>query len=98
MHCAPPLPLQEHIHQENARLEEEGTFWAKEIVVRIEYKYSPNLTLIDTPGALACSVVVLYRSVTINARGSHETQNMSMDQLAFMQKASSSQLTVIQNM
>lgn len=52
----PPLPLQEHIHQENARLEEEGTFWAKEIVVRIEYKYSPNLTLIDTPGALACSV------------------------------------------
>ena len=42
--------LQEHIESENARLEREQQFWAKEIVVKIEYKYCPNLTIIDTPG------------------------------------------------
>ncbi len=35
---------------ENARLESEQQFWGKEIVVRVEYKYCPNLTIIDTPG------------------------------------------------
>lgn len=34
--------MQEHIHNENARLEEEQQFWSKEIVVRIEYKFCPN--------------------------------------------------------
>ena len=42
--------VQEHIESENARLEREQQFWAKEIVVKIEYKYCPNLTIIDTPG------------------------------------------------
>ncbi|KIY95309.1 hypothetical protein MNEG_12654, partial [Monoraphidium neglectum] len=42
--------LQDHIQEENRRLEEDGQFWAKEIVVRIEYKFCPNLTIIDTPG------------------------------------------------
>jgi hypothetical protein len=41
---------QDHIQEENRRLEEDGQFWAKEIVVRIEYKFCPNLTIIDTPG------------------------------------------------
>jgi hypothetical protein len=50
------LHQQEHIHHENQRLEEEQMFWSKEIVVRIEYKYSPNLTIIDTPGELSLSV------------------------------------------
>lgn len=45
--------LQEHIEAENRRLEEEGQFWAKEIVVRIEYRYCPNLTIIDTPGLIS---------------------------------------------
>jgi hypothetical protein len=49
-HPLVPACLQEHIHNENARLEEEQQFWAKEIVVRIEYKFCPNLTIIDTPG------------------------------------------------
>jgi hypothetical protein len=44
--CAP----QEYIQIENARLEAEQQFWAKEIVVKIEYKFCPNLTIIDTPG------------------------------------------------
>jgi hypothetical protein len=42
--------LQDYIRQENQRLEDAQQFWSKEIVVRIEYKYSPNLTIIDTPG------------------------------------------------
>ena len=42
---------QEYIENENARLEREHQFWAKEIIVKIEYKYCPNLTIIDTPGA-----------------------------------------------
>jgi hypothetical protein len=47
--------LQEYIECENARLEAEGQFWAKEIVVRIEYKYCPNLTIIDTPGLISAA-------------------------------------------
>lgn len=52
MACAPSQAhgLQEYIENENARLEREQQFWAKEIVVKIEYKYCPNLTIIDTPG------------------------------------------------
>lgn len=46
-----PGVTQEYIHNENQRLEEEQQFWSKEIVVRIEYKFCPNLTIIDTPGA-----------------------------------------------
>lgn len=44
------LTLQEYIENENSRLEREGQFWAKEIIVRMEYKYCPNLSIIDTPG------------------------------------------------
>jgi len=43
-------PPQEFIEAENARLSAENQFWSREIVVKIEYKYSPNLTIIDTPG------------------------------------------------
>ena len=45
--------LQDYIENENGRLEREQQFWSKEIVVKIEYKYCPNLTIIDTPGAQA---------------------------------------------
>lgn len=36
------------------RLERESyQFSSKEIIIRIEYKYCPNLTIIDTPGLIA---------------------------------------------
>ena len=47
----PPPARQDYIENENARLDREAQFWSKEIVVRIEYKFCPNLTIIDTPGA-----------------------------------------------
>ena len=45
--------LQAHIERENLALERLGTFAAEEIVVRIEYKYCPNLSIVDTPGLLS---------------------------------------------
>lgn len=47
--------LQEYIETENARLDREGQFWSKEIVVKIEYKFCPNLTIIDTPGLISAA-------------------------------------------
>lgn len=62
------LFLQEHIHHENARLEEEQQFWSKEIVVRIEYKYSPNLTIIDTPGLISAAPGKKNNTLQVAAR------------------------------
>lgn len=46
--------LQAFIEAENMRLESESSqFSAKEIIIRVEYKYCPNLTIIDTPGLIA---------------------------------------------
>jgi len=45
--------LKEHIERENCRLEALGAFEASELIVRIDYKYCPNLSIIDTPGLLA---------------------------------------------
>ena len=42
--------LKDYIEGENNRLEAQQQFWSREIVVRIEYKHCPNLTIIDTPG------------------------------------------------
>ena len=48
--------LREHIEEENQRLEREATpFWEKEIIIKIEYKYCPNLTIIDTPGLISAA-------------------------------------------
>ena len=44
--------VKEYIENENARLEREQQFWQREIVVKIEYKFCPNLTIIDTPGKI----------------------------------------------
>lgn len=46
--------IQAFIESENMRLEREPCqFSAKEIIIRVEYKYCPNLTIIDTPGLIA---------------------------------------------
>lgn len=48
--------IQEYIEDENMRLEQEACqFSAKEIIIKIDYKYCPNLTIIDTPGLIAAA-------------------------------------------
>ncbi|XP_074280685.1 dynamin-like protein ARC5 [Silene latifolia] len=43
--------IQAYIEAENKRLESEPCqFSSKEIIIKVEYKYCPNLTIIDTPG------------------------------------------------
>ncbi|KAJ6915166.1 dynamin-like protein ARC5 [Populus alba x Populus x berolinensis] len=46
--------IQAYIEAENMRLEKESfQFSAKEIIIKVEYKHCPNLTIIDTPGLIA---------------------------------------------
>ncbi|CAN6476158.1 unnamed protein product [Victoria cruziana] len=46
--------IQAYIEAENMRLERDACqFSTKEITIRVEYKYCPNLTIIDTPGLVA---------------------------------------------
>uniref|UniRef100_A0ACD5XNK6 Uncharacterized protein n=1 Tax=Avena sativa TaxID=4498 RepID=A0ACD5XNK6_AVESA len=69
--------FQAYIEAENKRLENDPSqFSAKEIIIRIDYKHCPNLTIIDTPGLIlaapgrknrvlqsqACAVEALVRA------------------------------------
>ncbi|TVU51148.1 hypothetical protein EJB05_02556 [Eragrostis curvula] len=51
-----PMPLadiQAYIEAENLRLENDPCqFSEKEIIIKVEYKHCPNLTIIDTPGLI----------------------------------------------
>lgn len=60
--------LQAHIESENRRLENENGFWAKDIVVKIEYKYCPNLTIIDTPGLISAAPGRKFQGLQQSAR------------------------------
>jgi len=46
--------IQDYIESENKRLERDSSksFDSKEIIIKIEYKNSPNMILIDTPGLI----------------------------------------------
>lgn len=53
------------------RLERESCqFSAKEIIVKVEYKYCPNLTIIDTPGLVAPAPGRKTRALQVNWRSS----------------------------
>ncbi|CAA7396759.1 unnamed protein product [Spirodela intermedia] len=61
--------IQAYIEAENMRLENEACqFSAKEIIIRIEYKYCPNLTIIDTPGLIAPAPGKKSRTLQSQAR------------------------------
>lgn len=49
--------IQEYISRENDKLEKDSVrcFDSREIQIRMEYKYCPNMILIDTPGLIASS-------------------------------------------
>ncbi|CAN6344578.1 unnamed protein product [Urochloa humidicola] len=49
----PLADIQAYIEAENMRLEKEPCqFSEKEIIIKVEYKHCPNLTIIDTPGLI----------------------------------------------
>lgn len=49
------------------RLEKESyQFSSKEIIIRIEYKNCPNLTIIDTPGLIAPAPARKNRALQVN--------------------------------
>lgn len=61
--------IQAYIETENMRLEREPSqFSSKEIIIRIEYKYCPNLTIIDTPGLVVPAPTRKNRGLQIQAR------------------------------
>ncbi|KAM7470435.1 hypothetical protein LguiA_008618 [Lonicera macranthoides] len=61
--------IQAYIEAENMRLENEPCqFSAREIIIRVEYKYCPNLTIIDTPGLIAAAPGRKNRALQAQAR------------------------------
>ncbi|KAF8014023.1 hypothetical protein BT93_I1784 [Corymbia citriodora subsp. variegata] len=61
--------IQAYIEAENMRLEcEPCQFSSKEIIIKVEYKYCPNLTIIDTPGLIAPAPGRKNRSLQGQAR------------------------------
>ncbi|GJP38894.1 hypothetical protein CLOM_g7027 [Closterium sp. NIES-68] len=61
--------LQAYIESENQRLEKDmGRFSDREVVVRVEYKYCPNLTIIDTPGLISAAPSVTHTALQEQAR------------------------------
>nr|XP_011465589.1 PREDICTED: dynamin-like protein ARC5 isoform X1 [Fragaria vesca subsp. vesca] len=61
--------IQAYIEAENIRLEKEPSlFSAKEIIIRVDYKYCPNLTIIDTPGLIAPAPGPKNRALQVQAR------------------------------
>ncbi|KAK9697160.1 hypothetical protein RND81_08G019000 [Saponaria officinalis] len=60
--------IQAYIEAENKRLESEPCqFSSKEIIIRVEYKYCPNLTIIDTPGLIAPAPARKNRALQVQA-------------------------------
>nr|BAH23784.1 dynamin-related protein 5B-3 [Physcomitrium patens]BAH23785.1 dynamin-related protein 5B-3 [Physcomitrium patens] len=61
--------LQAYIEAENLRLEREVCqFWEKEIILKIEYKFCPNLTIIDTPGLISAAPGRKHQSLQSQAQ------------------------------
>ncbi|XP_057538732.1 dynamin-like protein ARC5 [Amaranthus tricolor] len=60
--------IQAFIEAENMRLQSEPCqFSSKEIIIRVEYKYCPNLTIIDTPGLIAPAPARKSHSLQVQA-------------------------------
>ncbi|BFI43147.1 hypothetical protein AXG93_1633s1050 [Marchantia polymorpha subsp. ruderalis] len=77
--------LQAYIESENMRLElEPSQFWAKEIVVKIEYKFCPNLTIIDTPGLISAAPGRKNISLQSQARAVEALVRSKMQQKEFI--------------
>ena len=76
--------MQDYIENENARLDREGQFWSKEIVVKIEYKFCPNLTIIDTPGLISAAPGKRNSGLQNSARQVEAMVRAKMDQKEYI--------------
>jgi len=83
--------IQEYIDSENNRLERDPIrcFESREINVRMEYKYCPNMILIDTPGLIAAPRV---------PRGRDNRAGANMQQRALLQSAREAERLVVNKM
>lgn len=72
--------IQEYIQAENTRLERDPvrSFESREINVRMEYKYCPNMILIDTPGLIAAPRIPKGRT----RAGASNTQQRALQRIA----------------
>ncbi|KAL2254390.1 UNVERIFIED_CONTAM: Dynamin-like protein ARC5 [Sesamum indicum] len=77
--------IQAYIEAENMRLERESyQFSSKEIIIRIEYKYCPNLTIIDTPGLIAPAPARKSRALQTQARAVESLVRAKMQHKEFI--------------
>ncbi|XP_058214266.1 dynamin-like protein ARC5 isoform X3 [Rhododendron vialii] len=77
--------IQAYIEAENMRLENEPCqFSAKEIIIKVEYKYCPNLTIIDTPGLIAPAPGPKNRALQGQARAVESLVRAKMQHKGFI--------------
>ncbi|XP_062091625.1 dynamin-like protein ARC5 [Humulus lupulus] len=77
--------VQAYIEAENKRLESEPCqFSAKEIIINVEYKYCPNLTIIDTPGLIAPAPGRKNRELQAQARAVESLVRTKMQHKEFI--------------
>ncbi|KAF5444135.1 hypothetical protein F2P56_036637 [Juglans regia] len=79
------LEIQAYIEAENMRLERDPCqFSTKEIIIKVEYKYCPNLTIIDTPGLIAPAPGPKNRALQSQARAVESLVRAKMQHKEFI--------------
>ncbi|KAG7976329.1 hypothetical protein I3843_06G143900 [Carya illinoinensis] len=79
------LEIQAYIEAENLRLERDPCqFSTKEIIIKVEYKYCPNLTIIDTPGLIAPAPGPKNRALQSQARAVESLVRAKMQHKEFI--------------
>jgi len=83
--------VQEYIDSENLRLERDPmrSFDSREINIRMEYKYCPNMILIDTPGLIAAPRI---------PKGLDGAVSVTAQQRALMKSAREAERLVVEKM
>ncbi|KAK7861496.1 dynamin-like protein arc5 [Quercus suber] len=77
--------IQAYIEAENMRLERDPCqFSTKEIVINVEYKHCPNLTIIDTPGLIAPAPGQKNRALQSQARAVESLVRAKMQHKEFI--------------
>ena len=82
--------IQEYITKENARLEADPTrcFDHREICIRVEYRYCPNMVMVDTPGLINTGVnggnggrISMNAHERAHAQAAKEAENLVLNKM-----------------